>query len=94
MRRRFQKLKIKIYNDRVNSLLNEFFKEQIGKFQKVEPFDFTICDANQMNNSKYEKYFKNPTILENGNIYIGEWCNSKKNGKGIQVWNDGQVYEG
>jgi len=45
-KRRYQKLKIKIYNDRVNSLLNQFFKDQIGKFQKVEPFDFRVCDDN------------------------------------------------
>jgi len=60
----------------------------------VDPFDFIACDDLTTHTPKQEKYFKNPSILENGNIYIGEWCNELKSGKGIQVWNDGQVYEG
>ena len=31
----------------------------------------------------FNRYFKNPFILENGAIYIGEWSLGKKYGKGI-----------
>jgi hypothetical protein len=31
---------------------------------------------------------------ENGNIYIGEWLNGKRDGRGRQTWKNGDVYEG
>ena len=31
----------------------------------------------------FNRYFKNPCLLENGAIFIGEWSGDKKYGKGI-----------
>ena len=34
-------------------------------------------------------------ILDNGNEYEGEWDEEgKKNGRGVQIWVDGSIYEG
>ncbi len=32
--------------------------------------------------------------LENGAVYIGEWKNGQRDGKGTQIWPDGSKYEG
>lgn len=32
--------------------------------------------------------------LENGAVYIGEWKNGLRDGKGTQIWPDGSKYEG
>ena len=33
-------------------------------------------------------------VLDNGDVYKGEWKNGKKSGKGIFTWNSGNIYEG
>ena len=38
--------------------------------------------------------FLDPHELENGSIYIGQWKNGLRHGKGKQIWTDGSVYEG
>lgn len=42
--------------------------------------------------------FKNPTVMEEGSLYIGEWWGDggkwERAGRGIQIWSDGKVYEG
>lgn len=38
---------------------------------------------------------KDPILLENGAVYIGEWNeNLERHGKGVQFWIDGSKYEG
>lgn len=36
-----------------------------------------------------------PALFKNGAVYIGQWnCYNERHGKGIQIWNDGSMYEG
>lgn len=35
-----------------------------------------------------------PFELENGAIYLGQWKQGSRHGKGKQIWGDGSVYEG
>lgn len=38
--------------------------------------------------------WKQPTELDNGVIYYGQWRDAKRNGRGKQIWKDGTFYEG
>ena len=33
-------------------------------------------------------------VFPNGVTYEGEWLDGLKDGKGVQVWQDGSLYEG
>ena len=35
-----------------------------------------------------------PVKLKNGAVYLGEWLNGNRDGKGIQEWVDGSRYIG
>jgi hypothetical protein len=35
-----------------------------------------------------------PVEMENGALYIGQWKNGQRHGKGKQIWSDGSQYEG
>ena len=35
-----------------------------------------------------------PYEFENMAVYIGQWKNGLRHGKGKQLWNDGSIYEG
>ena len=55
---------------------------------KLGPFVFR--DNQSANFNK-----KGPVLMENQAIYIGEWNqNNLRNGKGVQKWPDGSMYEG
>jgi hypothetical protein len=61
----------------------------------MPPFPFKDYTYPQQEVTELEnRYFQNQILLENGAVYVGEWANGKKNGKGIQVWKDGSIYEG
>ena len=61
----------------------------------MSPFPFNDYKYPDFNGELYDnRYFRNAVLLENGAIYIGEWSNGKKFGKGIQIWKDGSIYEG
>lgn len=42
----------------------------------------------------YERKLLPAITLENGAVYIGEWKNGLRDGKGMQTWPDGSKYEG
>ena len=44
-------------------------------------------DSDEFNN----RYFRNPVLLENGAIYIGEWYNIRINKKGLSIKNTEKV---
>lgn len=94
-RRKFEKLKIKLYNEKVDKLLFDFSINHLTKFSKLPPYKFTEYPESS-SSEFFNRFFKNPTLLDNGAIYIGEWSetDSKKFGKGIQIWKDGSIYEG
>ena len=33
-------------------------------------------------------------IKRNNAVYLGEWFNGYRHGKGLQIWVDGSIYEG
>jgi hypothetical protein len=35
-----------------------------------------------------------PYEFENGSVYLGQWKNGFRHGKGKQIWTDGSIYEG
>lgn len=50
----------------------------------MSPFPFNDYKYPDFNGELYDnRYFRNAVLLENGAIYIGEWSNGKKFGKGI-----------
>jgi hypothetical protein len=56
-------------------------------------FDFEPAPQNY-DHSKHRD-FKSSEQLENGAKYEGEWdTQGQKDGRGIQLWVDGSVYEG
>ena len=64
-------------------MLSEFSNSHLSKFSKLPPFnwnnEYPENDSENFNN----RYFRNPVLLENGAIYIGEWSFDIKYGKGI-----------
>ncbi|KAL4434948.1 hypothetical protein ABPG74_017704 [Tetrahymena malaccensis] len=93
-RRKFTKLRIDSYNKKVDQLLADFSIKHLSKFSKVSQFEFDKPYPEQDTDDFNSRYFRNPVLLENGAIYIGEWALDKKYGKGIQVWKDGSIYQG
>jgi hypothetical protein len=56
---------------------------------RIGPYRFANddpADANLPHLGPYE--------LENSAVYIGQWRNGLRHGRGKQIWNDGSVYEG
>lgn len=50
----------------------------------MAPFPFGDYKYPEMETEQFEnRLFRNAVLLENGAIYIGEWSNDKKFGKGI-----------
>lgn len=50
----------------------------------MAPFSFKDHKYPENSGDDYEnRYFRSAVLLENGAIYIGEWANDKKYGKGI-----------
>ena len=68
----------------------------------MKAFDFSLCEQNPLGQEEMKMCsnhigqlcFKNPTLLEGGSLYVGEWWNKVRSGRGVQVWKDGRVYEG
>ena len=70
-RKKFEKLKIKAYNSKVDKILLDFSMNHLTKFSKLPPYSFG--DYSETSSSFFfNRYFKNPTLLDNGAIYIGE----------------------
>ena len=76
-----EKIKDLIYN-RLNNVALENF-ETLGEF---------IYNSD-LPEDKIEK-IEGPIELENGAIYIGQWKNNLRNGRGQQIWSDGSIYQG
>lgn len=72
-RRKFEKIKIKAYNDKVDRILLDFSMNHLTKFSKLPPYSFGEYPE-ATSNAFFNRYFKNPSLLDNGAIYIGEWC--------------------
>ena len=58
--------------------------------EKLGPFSFSQAPNGLTPNRKA----RNPVAFDNNTIYIGEWANGLREGRGKQVWQDGSVYEG
>ena len=71
-RKKFERMKIKAYNSKVDKILLEFSVNHLTKFSKLPPYCFGDYSENT-SNAFFNRYFKNPTLLDNGAIYIGEW---------------------
>lgn len=71
-RRKFERMKIKAYNSKVDRILLDFSMNHLTKFSKLPPYTFGEYSENS-SNAFFNRYFKNPTLLDNGAIYIGEW---------------------
>lgn len=71
-RRKFERMKIKAYNNKVDRILLDFSINHLTKFSKLPPYAFGEYSENS-SNAFFNRYFKNPTLLDNGAIYIGEW---------------------
>jgi hypothetical protein len=73
-RRKFQRIKIQAYNEKVNNILYDFSITHLGKFSKLPPYVFSDYSPAETQSDEFNnRFFKNPTLLENGAIYIGEW---------------------
>ena len=71
-RKKFERMKIKAYNSKVDKILLDFSMNHLTKFSKLPPYSFG--DYPELSSiSFFNRYFKNPTLLDNGAIYIGEW---------------------
>jgi hypothetical protein len=58
----------------------------------LEPFNYEPASKNYNSSQKIKKGL---IILDNGAEYEGEWDSmNRKDGKGVQVWIDGSLYEG
>ena len=62
---------------------------------KFDEFQKLIKDNDQLNLStnRSNRYFKE-VVQDDGSVYIGEWNNDLKEGKGILTFQDGSKYEG
>ena len=58
--------------------------------EKLGPYSFNMAPRELAPNRK----MRNPVEFDNGTIYIGEWANGLREGKGKQIWTDGSIYEG
>jgi len=65
-------------NRNTSSSLEQFGEFKFGKLEKE-------CE---------ELPTMGPYLMETGMIYIGQWKNGKKHGKGVQIWPDGSRYDG
>jgi len=71
-RKKFEKMKIKAYNGKVDKILLDFSMNHLTKFSKLPPYSFGEYPE-ASSSFFFNRYFKNPTLLDNGAIYIGEW---------------------
>ena len=74
---------------KIDSVPNYFNESTKQTLEKLEPFVYDEdLDENQglPNLGPYE--------CENQTVYVGQWRNGKKNGRGKQYWTDGSYYEG
>ena len=56
---------------------------KLGEFKYIYP---EFNDLNAVTLGPYQ--------LENQSVYIGQWKNKLRSGKGKQIWKDGSQYEG
>lgn len=71
-RKKFERMKIKAYNSKVDKILLDFSVNHLTKFSKLPPYSFGDYPETS-SVAFFNRYFKNPTLLDNGAIYIGEW---------------------
>ena len=58
-------------------------------YDKIGEFNY---DQNHQEDSHLPKL--GPYEFDNGAVYIGQWKQGVRHGKGKQYWNDGSFYEG
>ncbi|CAD8195671.1 unnamed protein product [Paramecium pentaurelia] len=79
-------------NDRVRKIekVPDFLTDRTR--QVLEKLDEFVYDQDQ------EEYKDLPHLgpyeFENGSVYIGQWKNGQRHGRGKQIWQDGSLYEG
>jgi len=67
--------------------LNEYTEEQ---YENIGKFDYEKHGI--PNDSKYPVL--GPYQLKSGSVYLGQWKNGQKHGRGKLAWEDGSLYEG
>ena len=78
---------VRILEGPIPDFTNEAVKKALSNIPEFEynadPSDFG------------EVTHKPPMELDSGSIYVGDWNdNDMRNGRGIQYWTDGSIYEG
>lgn len=68
----------------------------LDKLAEQNRDDSKISQSFLLTNEEKESKNKDigPVMLRNGNFYIGQWFNKKRNGKGLYIWSTGGIYEG
>lgn len=62
----------------------------LAAYKKNGPFKFTVQQLPEDENLPV----LGPYQIENDIVYIGQWKNGVRHGKGKQLWKDGSLYEG
>lgn len=75
-----------------------YYNEKVEQIAEIlGPFDYGHPEDNRAyadSNAKLE--MREPVLFKNGSKYEGEWNtdSNERDGRGVQIWADGSIYEG
>jgi hypothetical protein len=75
-----------------------YYNEKVEQIAEIlGPFDYGQPEDNRAymkSNAKLE--MREPVLFKNGSKYEGEWNtdSNERDGRGVQIWADGSIYEG
>ena len=107
-RKKYYNMRLDSYNFKVCENLKSFAAQYLNsRFKKITPYVYNLEE--DFKDPEFEKrQFRPATQIGNGGTYLGEWylnilvkqyiikirIGSSRQGKGVQIWPDGSIYEG